>query len=168
MLKFVGLLLLFSSVALLGFGAAASLGERAQYLSTLVSFWRQFAIQLERLRATPRQLVYRLAQQQEYNSNRFVQLLADGFAEGESFQEAMERTLSACPELNEMGVVQPLRGLEDVIGRQPLESQLAALAGVTALLQEQHQHWQEESRRKGSLYRRLGLLGGGLLTVLFI
>lgn len=167
-MKLIGLLLLFSSVTLLGFAAASALREQEQYLGTLVSFWRQFSIHLSQLRTSPRQLVYRLAQQKEYGDNRFVQLLADGFEEGESFQDALERTLKRCPELEKLDISPLLIPLGDAIGRQPLESQLAALAGVIRQLEGRHRDSQEESRKKGGLYRRLGLLGGGLLTVLFV
>lgn len=76
--------------------------------------------------------------------------------------------LVKCPELRECGADGILLSLGDVIGSQELESQLVALDSVLALLKRRLAEEDAAYGKYGGLYRRLGVLGGLALAVVFL
>ncbi|MEG1688007.1 MAG: hypothetical protein RR276_09015 [Angelakisella sp.] len=167
MLKLTGLLLLFSSAVLTGMDAANRLMQKEHYLRQLGSFFRQFAIQLDCLRCSPAQLVLVLSRQQEFYGNELINGLLLYLAEGISFKQALRDTLKECHNAQRWGVDRLLWQLEDTIGVRELETQLAVLHSVVAALEEQHAAAAQQVQKKGSLYRRMGVLTGLLLAVFF-
>lgn len=168
MLKYVGLLLLFSSAALTGFYAAASLEDKEKSVARMLSFWRQFALQLRCLQSSPWQLVSMLSSQKEFAGDRFVRLLLDSLSANSNFGSAIHQSLTGCGELYKQGIAQIVAPLGDIIGIRDIDSQLAALESVIMRLGELHSRAVETSRQKGGLYRRLGIIGGLLLAVIFL
>lgn len=167
MLKLAGLVLLFSSAAMTGAYAAAQLGEREQGVRRIIMFLRQFALQLECLRSSPGRITVLLAGQQEFAGDRFIAALAQEFGQTQSFLRAVESAVAVCPWLERWGIAKPLLELGDVIGVRELEGQLTSLKSVIMLLEDIRVTAGREREKKGDLYRRLGLLGGAMLAVLF-
>ena len=58
--------------------------------------------------------------------------------------------------------------LGDIIGSRDLESQLAALDSVLELLRELLKEAETDYGKRGGLYRRLGILSGLALVVIFL
>lgn len=166
MLKLTGLLLLFSSCTLFGTYRALQLGERAKAVGRMIDFWRQFALQLEALRASPAQLVHMLAAEQEFAGDRFFSLLDNSFDSG-SFKQALCSAVSAVPQLKSWGIAQAILPLGDIIGVRELETQLAEIASVILRLTKIQDIAETEREQKGGLYQRLGVMAGILCVVIF-
>lgn len=166
MLKLMGLLLLFSSCALLGARKAAQLGERTCAVGRMIDFWRQFALQLECLRCPPCQIVHLLTAQQEFVADPFFTALDSAFDGGGSFGLALKKALKTSPQLAKWGVSQAICPLGDVIGIRELETQLAALASAVLTLERLESTAAQEQGQKGSLYKKLGVLAGVLGVVI--
>ena len=91
MAKGLGLLLVFSCGALLGWGKARALEQRAGELACWQEFLRQFRTVLESTRAAPGEIVRMLARQTAFAGFQGVQALA------EAFRESGMHSLSCCP-----------------------------------------------------------------------
>lgn len=61
--------------------------------------------------------------------------------------------------------IQPLAG---ILGSTPMETERQALLGVLAAVRQEEKYWAEQESRQGTLYRRLGVLGGLALVVLLM
>ena len=88
MAKGLGLLLVFSCGALLGWGKARALEQRAGELACWQEFLRQFRTVLESTRAAPGEIVRMLARQTAFAGFQGVQALAEAFRESGSFAYA--------------------------------------------------------------------------------
>lgn len=168
MLRLAGLLLLFSSATLTGFYCAAELQEQERLLRHLATYLRQFSLQLDCLRAPPAQIAQQLARQQEFCGERLLVSLGQSFLPDGSFGGALGRALAACPGLRKSGVDELLLPLGDVIGVRELSTQLAAIASAVLLLEQRQSVAKDACEKKGGLYRRLGMLAGVLLVVVFL
>ena len=49
-----------------------------------------------------------------------------------------------------------------------METERQALLGVLAAVRQEEKYWAEQESRQGTLYRRLGVLGGLALVVLLM
>lgn len=167
MLRYLGLLLLFSSAVMTGFYAAAVVEERVAMLERQLLFWRQFAQQLTALRSTPGQIVALLATGQEFAADPFFGRLVRAFKQSDSFAQALQGSINATPAVRDGPLRDILLPLGTTIGLRDLDSQLAMLNSVTVRLEQLLQTVREQSRQKAGLYRRLGIFGGLLLAVIF-
>lgn len=61
--------------------------------------------------------------------------------------------------------IQPLAG---ILGSTPMETERQVLLGVLAAVRQEEKYWAEQESRQGTLYRRLGVLGGLALVVLLM
>ena len=160
MLKFAGLLFLFSCAMLLGYAQAHQLRRREQVLGQLLEFLRQMTVHLRTSMAPPRELVGRVARQSTLADCALVQELARQFEESGSFRRNIGRAVERTG-LEGTAEGDILLGLGDEIGERPLEHQLSALASCTLELEREL-----EAARYAPLYQRLGVLGGLLVVVL--
>lgn len=167
MLKLAGLLLLFSSAAMSGFYAAAVLEEEEHAIVRQLSFWRQFASQLECRRCPPAQIVAMLCSGNEFVNDRFFRHLCAAFGDTQSFGSALDRAICAESGRNARRLSELLTPLEDCVGLRDMESQLVCINSVILAIERQTELLREQSRRRSGLYRRLGILGGLLLAVVF-
>lgn len=162
MAKGLGLLLVFSCGALLGWGKARALEQRAGELACWQEFLRQFRTVLESTRAAPGEIVRMLARQTAFAGFQGVQALAEAFRESGSFAYAAQAVVGGGKRGAAEGL---LLSLGDSIGVKPLEEQLSVLESAILLLGREAELAREESRRYGGLFRRLGLLLGLLAVV---
>lgn len=167
MLRYLGLLLLFSSAAMTGFYAAAVVDERQKTVERQLAFWQQFARQLSALHSAPGQIVALLAAGQEFACDSFFVRLWQAFDKTDSFAVALQSSIAATPALRDSQLRDILLPLCSVIGLRDIDSQLAMLDSVTIRLEQLLQATREQSRQKAGLYRRLGIFGGLLLAVIF-
>lgn len=168
LLKTVGIFLIFGVCAALGFQQADRLKSRVALLRETIAFWEQFRIQLGGLRASPGEIIRMLRQRGAFERNSLARELDTGFRSSPSFRRNLAAALVKCPELRECGADGILLSLGDVIGSQELESQLVALDSVLALLKRRLAEEDAAYGKYGGLYRRLGVLGGLALAVVFL
>ncbi len=109
-----------------------------------------------------------LRQRGAFERNSLARELDTGFRSSPSFRRNLAAALVKCPELRECGADGILLSLGDVIGSQELESQLVALDSVLALLKRRLEEEDAAYGKYGGLYRRLGVLGGLALAVVFL
>lgn len=163
-----GILIIFGVCAALGFQQADNLKEQVRILEETIAFWRQFRVHLEKLRATPKELVRMLRRQEAFENNTLACRLEAGFDQNPSFEHNLLGALNECPQLVACGAEPILKGLGDVIGAQDLEAQLAALDSALALLGRQLEKEESRCKQYSGLYQRLGILGGlAVAVVLF-
>lgn len=100
-----------------------------------------------------------LAKQTAFTGLPGVEAMAEAFRQSGSFA-------AAAAAAGRTGAVEEvLRSLGDVIGVKPLEEQLAALEGAVLRLGREAELAREESRRRGGLWQRMGILLGLLAVV---
>lgn len=167
MLRYLGLLLLFSSAAMTGFYAAAVVDERLKMVERQLAFWQQFARQLSALRSAPGRIVALLTAGQEFACDSFFVRLCQAFDQTDSFAVALQSSIAATPTVRDSQLRDILLPLGSVIGLRDMDSQLAMLDSVAIRLEQLLQATREQSRQKAGLYRRLGIFGGLLLAVIF-
>lgn len=163
MAKLLGLVLVFSCGATLGWGRALSLEREAKQAGLWREFLRQFKNCLETTRAAPGEIVRMLANETAFTDNEAVQAMAASFRQSGSFAQAVKAAVEG---RGKPGAAESiLLSLGDTVGVKPLSEQLSALAGAELLLEREWEFSRERSRRYGGLSKRLGVLLGLLAVV---
>ena len=164
MAKFLGLLMVFSCGALLGWGKALGMNRRARELEKWREFLKEFRIHLEATRSSPREIVRMLGKQNAFTDSPGIQALRSAFEMDSSFSRCLGRALEGKglpPE-----TVPILMNLADVVGARPLEEQLSALETAELLMAREGAAARERSRQYGGLCQRLGVLLGLMAVVI--
>ena len=164
MAKLLGLMMVFSCGALLGWSKALELRRQAAELGRWGEFLREFRVRLGATRASPRELAGALCARNAFAASPGIRALGEAFREESSFSACLGRALEAAALPREPAGI--LLGLADVVGAQPLEEQLAALEGAELLMAREEEAARERSRRYGGLWQRLGVLLGLAAAVL--
>ena len=129
----------------MGFTLAGRLRTRRQLAALLGRYWGDFLRQMELTSQPPAQIAAALAERSVYREWTFAQQLA-------SQPEA------------DFGMA-----LIDIMQNTALpEAFQKALIGALMALRQEEKYWTEQENRQGTLFRRLGMLGGLALVVLLI
>ncbi|MEA5011676.1 MAG: stage III sporulation protein AB [Angelakisella sp.] len=168
MLKTIGLLLLFAVCVSTGFLKADELKTKTQTLYQCLIFLKQLSIQLQTRQMPPGQIIQLLCSQTAFEKNCLVQSLACHFKNSASFARNMRLTVADCPELKACGAEEVLLGLGDIIGSRSLEEQLSAIDSAQQLIEQYLSLAEEVLHNEGMLYRRMGILTGLMVIVLFL
>ena len=168
LLKAIGSCLLLGACTALGWQQADRLRSKVILIRETLSFWEQFRTQLVHLRASPGEIIHTLARTGAFEKNCLAAALERAFLVSANFGENLSSALGECQELCKCGAGPILLTLGDVIGSRDLESQLTALDSVLELLRGLMQEAEAEYKKYGGLYRRLGILSGLALVVIFI
>ena len=166
--KAIGSCLLLAACGTLGWQQADRLRAKVILIREAKAFWEQFRTQLIHLRASPGDIIHTLAHMGAFEKNCLAAALERAFRNSADFGANLSQAMRECPELCGCGAGPIIMTLGDIIGSRDLESQLAALDSVLELLRELLKEAETDYGKRGGLYRRLGILSGLALVVIFL
>ena len=143
--KLLGSVLVLGGCTMMGFTLAGRLRTRRQLAALLGRYWGDFQ------RSAYREWTFaqQLASQPEADFGMALIDIMQNTALPEAFQKAM-------------------MPLAEVLGSTTMEVEKQALIGALMALRQEEKYWTEQENRQGTLFRRLGMLGGLALVVLLI
>ena len=115
-------------------------------------------------------LLRTLIQREELSPLRFLEETRIQMEEGTPFSDAFAESLSSCASelaLSE-GDIRPLVGLGPTLGTTDVSGQLAAIELCQTEILRNLESARVDNRTRGSLYRKLGMLTGLALVVIFL
>ena len=160
--KITGLIIVFGACAVTGTDFSGRLRRNRRQAALMGQYWGDFLRQMELTAAPPGSIARTLAERSGFREFPFARCLAGcrGDFEG-ALKAAQESDLT--PAMQK--AIQPLAG---ILGSTPMETERQALLGVLAAVRQEEKYWAEQETRQGTLYRRLGVLGGLALVVLLM
>lgn len=162
--KLLGSVLVLGGCTMMGFTLAGRLRTRRQLAALLGRYWGDFLRQMELTTQPPAQIAAALAKRSAYREWIFAQQLASQPEAdfGMALIDIMQNT--ALPEAFQKAMMP----LAEVLGSTTMEVEKQALIGALMALRQEEKYWTEQENRQGTLFRRLGMLGGLALVVLLI
>ena len=160
--KITGLIIVFGACAVTGTDFSGRLRRNRRQAALMGQYWGDFLRQMELTAAPPGSIARTLAERSGFREFPFARCLAGcrGDFEG-ALKAAQESDLT--PAMQK--AIQPLAG---ILGSTPMETERQALLGVLAAVRQEEKYWAKQETRQGTLYRRLGVLGGLALVVLLM
>ncbi len=163
-MKTAGLLLILLAAVTAGCSASAALKAKTGQARLLRLLLTRICGELRANLPPISDLLRTLAGQAEFSGLQFLQ---DAAAHAENFPACWQEALARDRSLHA-----DARGVMETVGRVlgslPLDEQLAALALCQERLAEIAARCGETERRKGTLYRSLGVLGGLFFVILLL
>ncbi|MBQ8922045.1 MAG: stage III sporulation protein AB [Oscillospiraceae bacterium] len=163
-MKLLGAMLLLAASMLCGCMMAAKLRERVQLLQRLIRLTDAIITELQHNLPFIADLLPQLAAMPAFRSLHFLQIAAaraDSFPE--SWQEAVNTDVALPQDVREVLVT-----VGQTLGSTTLEGQVSALRLCQQQLITLRERAEELSRRKGGLFRSMGLLCGMFLVILLL
>lgn len=163
--RLLGAVLIMGGCAAVGFVLAAQLHSRRQTAAMLGRYWGDYMRQMELTAQPPTETARILAERAPYREEAFAQML--GAPRGtQSMGLLLCSAMEGC-DLTDTAK-KAMQPLADTLGQMPMEAEKQVLLGVQNSLRQEEEYWAERESRQGALFRRLGVLGGLALAVLFI
>lgn len=161
--KITGLIIVFGACMVTGTDFSGRLRRNRRQAALMGQYWGDFLRQMELTAAPPGSIARTLAERSGFREFPFARCLAGcrGDFEGALKAAAQESDLTQAMRK----AIQPLAG---ILGSTPMETERQALLGVLAAVRQEEKYWAEQESRQGTLYRRLGVLGGLALVVLLM
>ena len=165
LLKLLGTVLILGGATAGGFYAAERLSDNTRLLSGMIRYWSAFLMTL-REAAEPGEIARQLGCGSEFSVFPFAQEMAQASKESNDFFVVLETSFTRCDLPKD--VMELLRPLGAVIGRNELIQQLRTLDNVISELTRKRETEESRQKKQGNLYRRLGFLGGVLAVVILL
>lgn len=161
--KITGLIIVFGACAVTGTDFSGRLRRNRRQAALMGQYWRDFLRQMELTAAPPGSIARTLAERSGFREFPFARCLAGCRGDFESALKAAVQESDLTQAMRK--AIQPLAG---ILGSTPMETERQALLGVLAAVRQEEKYWAEQESRQGTLYRRLGVLGGLALVVLLM
>lgn len=168
MIKLMGLICIFSAAVLCGNEFSVRVRLRYEAIVQIIEFFRQLAIQLEYYRAPTGQIIVSLAAREQFSSNQFIRELAKAMRETDNFTDALSMVNRESSCLENLHIKENIDTLCGIIGCTDAESQLLAIKGLLVELENHASLAAEDNKRKGSLYRKLGVIAGAFIVIILL
>lgn len=170
MLKTAGLLLILATCVWTGAYFSARVRRRPREIKRFIRLFTAIQSEIEFALRPTDALLRKLAAQSEFSDFRFLQTVNQLFQNGASLQHAWEK---AAKELQKSGILQQeeitlIRSFCSAFGNTDRAGQRANCMYFIAQLESVEATALTASRKKGGLYRMLGVLGGIFLVILFL
>ena len=166
----IGLLLILAICVWTGAYYSARVRRRPREINRFIRLFTAIQSEIEFALRPTDALLKKLAAQNEFSDFRFLQTVNRLFQSGESLQYAWEQ---AAEELQNSGALQQeeitlIRSFCSAFGNTDRAGQRANCTYLIAQLETVEATALTASRKKGGLYRTLGVLGGIFLVILFL
>lgn len=166
-MRLAGIICLFMTCTGIGIYAARRLRTRLRHAQCLAALLCDFSTYI-RYQCTPlEELLYQFAEHPNYREFTFLRRVSTAFCPGTApgilWKEAVSADPAVFPQAAEI-----LMALGNVLGTTDLEGQLAALELYRRQMDVLAEELKAACDQKGGLYRRLGVLLGAMLAILFI
>lgn len=159
MLKFSGLLLIILCGAGLGAGASVNLKRNTEICVCMRTFLSELGILIKYSGDTLFCLFNEIYNRQSMQKLEFLSALLDEMSGGTDFPAAWIKAVSSDKKLPPV-LSELLLSLGESLGTSGTEGQLMSLERTQEELSAIYESLLEEYRRKGKLYRSIGLMGG--------
>lgn len=159
MLKFIGLLMIIISGAGLGARASVSLKKNAEICVSVRTFLSELGILMKYSGDTLFSLFTELYERQSVQQLVFLNVLLSELTSGTDFPSAWRKAIYSDKKLSaELSEI--LLSFGESLGTSGVEGQIMSIERTQAELSAIYENALEQHRRKGRLYRSIGLLGG--------
>lgn len=159
MIKFIGLICIIICGAGIGARASSNLKKQVELCISVRTFLSELVILMRYRGDTLFTLISELCERRSMNELTFLICVTENMSVGMSFQCAWQKALSDDKLLSEELHVL-LGTLGESLGTSDIDGQIMCIERAEEELSVVYENVLDQSRRKGKLYRSIGLLGG--------